>query len=156
MPPSQDTQEQADREMSVFLDFLARSGLSVAPETVEKRQPPEPDIFCVHSTEGPIAFELLEICDESVAKTFNRRAPEPIFVQWLGGPDLGKITRKFSKPYPSSAPVELLCYTRARLATPDNVLVPTILHEVDFSANTRFQRIWYMGEHQVCILHDAR
>ena len=151
-----DTQEKADREVAVFLDFLARSGLSISPESVQKRHPPEPDILCEHSLDGPTAFELIELCDELVAETFSEREPEPASAMWLDGPNLGKVATKFTKLYATNAPIELLCYTSGRLVTPDSVLIPMIHHELDFSTQTKFQRVWYMGEQQVTLLYDAR
>ena len=151
-----DSQEKTDREVMVFLEFLSKSGFDVCQDSVEKRHPPEPDIRCIHSNDGPVAFELVELCDPDVAQIFNRWSPPPVTAAWLGGPDLAKIGAKFNKPYSTDAPIELLCYTRSRLATPDSVLLPTICHEIDFSRQTTFRRVWYMGELETRSIYSAR
>ena len=156
MATMQDSPGKADQEIVVFREFLARSGLHVTPESVQKRHPPEPDILCIHSPDGPTAFELVELCDAAVAEALNRWQPPPVTTMWLGGPDLDKVRAKFSKPYLANTPINLLCYTRSRLAMPDSVLIPTILHDVDFSVQTTFQSVWYMGEQQTTLLYDAR
>lgn len=38
--------------------------MGIAPDSIEKRQPPEPDILCIATEEGPVAFELVEIVDQ--------------------------------------------------------------------------------------------
>ena len=42
-----------DREVEIFSRFVSASRLSIAPSTIEKREPPEPDILCVHNDGGP-------------------------------------------------------------------------------------------------------
>lgn len=148
-----DSVQKSEAEVEVFREFVIRSKLPIDLDSIEKRYPPEPDILCRHVTDGAIAFELVELCDPDVAKTFNRRAPPPVDVMWLGGPDLEKIRRKFRNKYETAAPIELLCYTRGRLALPDSILIPTIEHEVNFSAQSNFRCVWYMGENETKIIY---
>lgn len=53
---------QDDDEIGAFRDFLEHSHLAVAPDSIEKRSPPEPDILCRLTNNGQLAFELVEIC----------------------------------------------------------------------------------------------
>ena len=45
---------KADRERRVFEEFVRKSGLPIDVATIESREPPEPDIRCFHSHDGPI------------------------------------------------------------------------------------------------------
>jgi hypothetical protein len=60
--------EKAAQEIRVFREFVERSGLLIDPTTVQNRPPPEPDIRCVAAGEGPVAFELVELCNPELAK----------------------------------------------------------------------------------------
>ncbi len=58
---------QAKVEGGVFLAFAEVAAPGVDLATVQPRQPPEPDIRCVDSIEGPRAFELVELLDKNYA-----------------------------------------------------------------------------------------
>lgn len=45
-----------------FRDFVARSSLPVVSKSIQKRDPPEPDIPCWLEDGNQLAFELVEIC----------------------------------------------------------------------------------------------
>lgn len=60
--------DKGTRELAIFRQFLEVSRLPVDHTSIEKRLPPEPDIFCVHSQRGGLAFELVELCDSNVAQ----------------------------------------------------------------------------------------
>jgi hypothetical protein len=55
-------------ERRIFRRFAEISTLPIAVDSVESRCPPEPDILCMVEGEGQVAFELVEIIDESFAK----------------------------------------------------------------------------------------
>ena len=63
-----DNIEKSDYEIKVFCDFVVRSGLPVDFKTIEKRNPPEPDLRCYVDGDGYVAFEVKEVCDEEVAE----------------------------------------------------------------------------------------
>jgi len=69
-------EEKAMRERLVFRTFLKVSGLQIDPESIESRKPPEPDILCVHECDGKLAFELVEICAEDLARKYQQYAKE--------------------------------------------------------------------------------
>lgn len=51
-------------ELAVFNSFIEASGLPIIPNSIEKTDPPAPDILCEHESEGKIAFELVELIDQ--------------------------------------------------------------------------------------------
>jgi hypothetical protein len=51
-----------DDETSAFRNFLEHSYLAAVPDSIEKRNPPEPDILCRLTDNCQLAFELVEIC----------------------------------------------------------------------------------------------
>jgi hypothetical protein len=52
--------DKAAHEVTVFKEFVAKSRLPIDVATIESREPDEPDIRCLHDTDGPIAFELVQ------------------------------------------------------------------------------------------------
>lgn len=58
-------EDQAAAERAVFAEFARVSGLPILLDSVDSRDPPEPDILCDVEGEGPVAFELGEIVNES-------------------------------------------------------------------------------------------
>lgn len=62
-------ERQATKELEVFRRFVAICGLRVAPSSIEKRNPPEPDILCRLKGGKPIGFEMVRLVDqEKIAK----------------------------------------------------------------------------------------
>ena len=64
------------KEIKVFKDFVAAAVPSIVQETVQKREPPEPDILCEDSIEGYRAFELVELLDKGYAHRRGHRVKE--------------------------------------------------------------------------------
>ena len=60
--------EKAKNEREAFQLFAERLGLRHEWLSIESRKPDEPDLLCVHVNNGPIAFELVRICDPNIAK----------------------------------------------------------------------------------------
>jgi len=73
-----DRLEQAALELKVFAEFRERSGLRMVPASVEKRDPPEPDIYCEIDGRGGVAFELAALLDRKSAKIISDLAKEDI------------------------------------------------------------------------------
>ncbi len=44
-----------DKELPIFRLFALACGLPIKPDSIEKREPPEPDILCNVTGEGAIA-----------------------------------------------------------------------------------------------------
>jgi hypothetical protein len=110
-------------EIAVFFRFLKEANLPVALESVEKRVPPEPDLVCVHASEGAVAVEVVELCDSNLARAFAKADDGYIRTS---DPSARIVAKKLRRKYRTTLPVELLCYTAGRIITPDNVILPTI------------------------------
>ena len=63
--------QQDEDELRVVRSFIECAGLDVAPGSIEKLQPPEPDIQCLLGGKGPTCFELVEIIDSQLARAFG-------------------------------------------------------------------------------------
>lgn len=140
--------EKGEREVAVFERFVAISLLPIDPNSIEKCAPPHPDILCRHTTEGDVAFELVELCDPNLAKSIATASEGYLRTS---DPSSAIISKKLSRKYNSAAPVELLCYTAGRIITPDNVILPTLkpyLH----SWRHVFRRAWLLGHKNVYII----
>ena len=67
--PRPRTDPQAKEELGVFHLFAPVSGLDINLSSIEKRDPPEPDIFCQTDGAGAIAFEMVRLIDsDGIAK----------------------------------------------------------------------------------------
>jgi hypothetical protein len=62
---------QAEDEIRAFLAFCEASHLAINRDSIEKRLPPEPDIFCKLEDGAMLAFELVEICHPKNARFFG-------------------------------------------------------------------------------------
>src|SRR5438093_7395810 len=51
-----------------FLDFAKACRLAIQLDSIEKREPPEPDILCKIAREGTVAFEMVELIDQGLAQ----------------------------------------------------------------------------------------
>lgn len=63
--------KQDENEVRAFKDFVAQARLPVIPESIQKRDPPEPDILCRLENGKQLAFELVEICHPKNAAFFG-------------------------------------------------------------------------------------
>lgn len=62
---------QSQIELSVFKNFVSASGLPILAKSIEKRDPPEPDILCEIVGDGLVAFELVELLESDFAESKN-------------------------------------------------------------------------------------
>lgn len=139
-------EEKAMRERCVFRTFLKESGSQIAPESIESRKPPEPDILCVHESDGKLAFELVEICAEDIARKVSaaRKGNEAEFVR-SSDPSGGALRKKLEKDYRTEYPVGLLCYTAGRTISPDAVILAAIRPLIETNSR-KFYRVWLLGD----------
>ena len=140
--------KKAERERRVFQKFITTSKLSIVPESVESRPPPEPDILCLDAQEGHIAFELVEICDESLARKLSAIDKEEFGFLRSQDSSWAVLRKKLRKSYLTGHPVELLCYVDRSLST-DSQILATIQPMIDMYSG-QFRRIWLLGD--VCHL----
>jgi hypothetical protein len=62
------SQHQAQEEESVFRMFAQVCPLQIRRKTIQNRPPPEADFLCEVVPEGRVAFELVELLDEGIAR----------------------------------------------------------------------------------------
>lgn len=125
---------------------------------VEKREPPEPDILCHFSDEGPIAFELVELADTDISPATQRilrsDIHQPKYIR--SESDCRRIlSDKISRHYATPHPIELLCYTDGCTISPDEVLKAGIESVIRDGSSHPFRRMWLMGD-DLCIVFDRR
>ena len=61
------SRSQPKKELKVFAAFAEVAKLRIIPNTIQKTDPPKPDIWCRLEREGPVAFELVEVIDSGLA-----------------------------------------------------------------------------------------
>jgi hypothetical protein len=143
-------QSKASRETQVFLEFIEKSGLPIERDSVENRPSPEPDILCMHKEEGFIAFELVELCNEEIAETIAKAIRSGnTELMWIADPTHRTICKKLKKKYQTKHPIELLCYTAARLVTTDNEIIQKAQDIIESRGLGMFRRMWLLGERSV-------
>ena len=147
--------DKKSRELSTFREFVERAGLGLDASSATNRNPPEPDILCLDNDRNPHAFELVELCDSEIAQLYGQRALPSASAMFVGGPDYSKVERKLTNNYVTTATPHLLCYADGRTVAPDELLVAE-LREIDFSKQSNFSTVWFMGEKQVLQLFSAR
>jgi hypothetical protein len=133
-------------EVAVFRDFIEAACLPIDPASIQKRSGhSEPDILCTHRDDGLVAFELVEICDSSLAKAISSLKDGGVTFLYTANPSREIVRKKLKKTYAAPYPVELLCYTVGRVVTPDDVILDTICPWFD-AAEGPFRRAWFLGE----------
>jgi len=68
-----DTDSLGRPEVDIFKRFITVCPLEIVPESIEKRQPPEPDIRCKTRQSEALAFELVEIIDQDLARKISNQ-----------------------------------------------------------------------------------
>ena len=146
-----DRLEQTLSELKVFEEFRQRSGLRIAPESVAKRNPPEPDIFCEIEGQGGVAFELAALCDQKSAKIISDLAKEDVSDEcpyWRldsRQPIRHVCRKKRDKTYSTPYPIGLILYSVGPLA-PEDFVIPYIQSAFQHgSCLGPFQSVWFMG-----------
>lgn len=61
--------KQSENELRIFKQFAAQCPYPIDFKSIEKRNPPEPDILCQLSNGTPLAFELVECIDNSLSRS---------------------------------------------------------------------------------------
>ena len=61
------------REKQTFSLFAEACKLTIRPDSIENRKPPEPDILCEVEGEGFIAFEMVELIDQNLAQRVHEK-----------------------------------------------------------------------------------
>lgn len=107
--------DKSKNELAVFRDFAKRARLDIQPRSITKCFPRKPDILCCLVNEGPVAFELVEICDPRLASAPSRLADGGVEYIRTADPTWKIIAKKLKCKYVCEHPIELLCYTQGRV-----------------------------------------
>lgn len=132
------------REIEVFTRFAKAATQPIDLGTIEKRKPPQPDILCTHRDDGPVAFELAEMCDTHLAEFFSTVKDGGAYYMRTADPIAKIIQKKLRRKYHTKYPIELLCYTDGRVGTPVSVILPTIRLQL-VSRRGPFRRAWLLS-----------
>ena len=147
--------DKAEIELAVFREFVQHSGLAVDSDSTRKPgEASEPDIFCTLLNEGQVAFELVEICASDIAAAISRIRSGGTTVLATSDPTTAIIRQKLHKTYKTHLPIELLCYTNARVISPDDQIVEN-LRQWAGSVEGPFRRVWLLGEKGVYEIYSA-
>ena len=106
----------------------------------------------VHHLGEKIAFELVSLTDELIAKiqAAEGKAWTKAFV--TADPSVDIVKKKLQKSYLTDAiRIELLIYTDGQIITPDDAILPAILPLPNTFVHP-FDKIWFMGEKLACKL----
>lgn len=142
--------DKAKTENNVFREFLEQTKLKV--DTFDNPgKESEPDILCKMTDGEEIYFELVEICEQDLAKDIfqlRKGKVELIEASSRSNPTNEVIHKKLKKEYITQLPIELICYTSGRVIPPDDI----ILEEACKCANSTkgpFRKIWLLGEKNI-------
>ncbi|HVS27850.1 MAG TPA: hypothetical protein VHE58_11265 [Burkholderiales bacterium] len=139
-------QDKTAVELAVFREFAEKARLSIDDTSIEKRGgESEPDILCKIIGEGPVSFELVEICDSTLAATIAHLRSGGVATGSTSDPSIEIIRRKLHKKYKTDLPIELLCYTNGRVVTTDDGILAAIRPWFD-AIDGPFRRAWLLGE----------
>ena len=123
---------KAKHERDVFLAFASAASLAVDPLSVQSREPPEPDIWCLLGG-NPVFFELGRLLDQGLQRLrikAMRSAPSQVAINpsEVGLPERDVLAAKLKSNYSTAGvPLELLLYFDA-----DNWLVAGSIPLEDF------------------------
>jgi hypothetical protein len=107
--------DKIGHELAVFREFVEAAGLDVADNSIEAREPPAPDIFCLLGGE-PQFFELGRLLDQESPRLrleALRLYPDlvPVDPMKFGLPERDILRQKLGKSYLTGGyPVELMLY----------------------------------------------
>jgi hypothetical protein len=132
---------KAARERETFARFAAIASLHVIADSIESREPREPDILCSLSDGNRVAFELVDLVDQDWAR--NRSLPGLTGV-WVGDATGERIRDKLTdREYSTPFPMELVAHDSSGLLLPKDVWNPMWSSEImALRARSRFRRVW--------------
>ncbi len=96
------TDKQADRELEVVERFLVARGMPRDALSIEKRQPPEPDVLVRHSDGSCVALELVEVLEQNYANNRHGSHGTKVAVEEFFGKLPSKARARFKAKYSDS------------------------------------------------------
>jgi hypothetical protein len=140
-------ERQSAIELAVFEEFRKKTALPIVPGSVTKHSgESEPDITCALEGEGAVAFELTEICEDTLAANLSALLKgRGEIVLSVSDPSSSIARKKLRKNYRTEYPLELLCYTNARVVATDDMIVASLQRQLDAQKGP-YRRVWLLGE----------
>ena len=136
---------KASAERDVFAHFAMQLGEQELWLSIESKDPPHPDLVCVHRELGPIAFELVAITDPLIASINAGSSKHTGYSFWTSDPTERIIRKKLDRKYETTHPIELLIYSDMLVITHDESIIETTVNWLG-SKDHPFRRAWFMGE----------
>jgi hypothetical protein len=136
--------QKAAAERKVFSRFVEMLDQAKSWHSVNSRDPPEPDLLCIHAQRGSIAFELVAITDPLIAKVNARHSKLLADSLWTTDPTERIIRKKLGRRYVPKYPIELLIYIDRLVITPEDDIIRTTIAWLG-SKEHQFTRAWFMG-----------
>ena len=137
---------QGQHELRIFRSFAAAAGLDVAVQSIRKRSPPFPDVYCLDKDGSPMAFELVQIFDNGLARSIS----DQITVQSLFYEEyynLPRALRTRLKPFVENALIGVWFKPSASLRARKHA-IPSVL--------SRLQKLTTATETELSIPPDLR
>jgi len=92
--------DQDKMELKTFKIFVKHYPYKISMNSIEKREPPEPDILCELINGKKIAFELVQCLDKKIVKTImdatTLKKQTDLLIQNLSEKDKNKFLNKYS------------------------------------------------------------
>jgi len=150
--------DKARVEIAVFREFADRRQIPVVPGSIQKGDANrgEPDILCELESGGFLAFELTEACAPEFAASQTRARKTGVDFAWGNDVSDETVRKKIRKTYRTNRPVELLIFTNARTALPEDVIVARIELVMNEEGLGQFERIWLMANHIIELAPNRR
>ncbi len=151
MTPNESQKQEEERD--AFSRFVARLGTQENWQSVTSKQPPHPDLLCIHKTEGPIAFEVVSLTNPDVAhvEAGGPKAPKGAF--YTDDSPVTIIRKKLHRKYVTDAKrIELLVCLDGRTVLPEDVLIPKIQPWFDAVVPHPFEKVWFTSKDETRLI----
>lgn len=133
-------------EKSVFNMFVLACPYPIQKDSIQKRQPPEPDIYCKLKDSADKYFELVECIDASLAKSSGGGFSSPDEQVWVE-----PFEKKFRKKYAKSC--ELLAYFDIQPMFAETTWLPIVESFIKYNLKrSPFNKVWIYSVPQQRIL----
>ncbi len=141
--------KKAEAERELFRKFADVMSWPNGSDQILSSEPPQPDILFL-GLSSPIAFELAEICASDVAEQLAKLVKTGgVSGIWTSDPTEEILLSKLGKNYACDHPIELLCYMKGRVVSPDSQVEEQIATTLGACSKNGFRRIWYFGERKI-------
>ncbi len=138
------TDAQSRSEIITFKRFAEICPLNIVRESIDKREPPEPDIVCrLGGSEELVAFELVEILDEGWARLTSSQFGDADRLREAYGASTGEFRKALDRRLNNA--LVYVAFERAVSSRDRRASLPAILEELsriegDFTGEWRPRR----------------